>query len=62
MDHVQRPSDFHSQDWIIVIEALAEWAGPPSSVGGRRERAYELIDAIAAEQGIPASELLKQAE
>ena len=55
------PSDFHPQDWIIVIEALAQWAGAPNDqISGRRERAYDLIDAIAAEEGLPANELLRQ--
>lgn len=61
MDTLERPMDFHPQDWIIIIEALAQGAGPPDSLaGGRRERAYELIEAIAAEQGLPPGELLKQ--
>jgi hypothetical protein len=56
------PSDFHPQDWIIVIEALAQWAGAPDgAISERRERAYELIEAIAAEEGLPADELLRQA-
>ncbi len=57
----ERPGDFHPQDWIIVIEALAQWAGAPNDrISGRRERAYELVEAIAAEEGLPASELLRQ--
>lgn len=60
MEPLARPVDFHPQDWIIVVEALAQWAGRPEMVRGRRERAYELIDSIAAEQGLPPSELLFQ--
>lgn len=55
--------DFHPQDWIIIIEALAPWAGPPEEMAGERgERAYELIEAIAAEQGLTPGELLFQVD
>lgn len=54
------PGDWHPQDWIIVIEALVQWAGPPEDTGERGERAYELIEEIAEEQGLPASELVSQ--
>lgn len=54
--------DLHPQDWIIVIEALAHWAGPPDDLTPRQERAYELIEEIAAEQGLPAHELVLQSE
>lgn len=61
MDTHERPMDFHPQDWIIVIEALAQWAGPQECVAQeRRERAYELIEAIAAEQGLSPSEMIWQ--
>lgn len=55
--------DFHPQDWIIIVEALAQWAGPPDNLDNeRQERAYELIEAIAVEQGLAAYELLFQTE
>lgn len=54
------PGDWHPQDWIIVIEALAQWAGPPEETSERGERAYELIEEIAEKQGLPASELVLQ--
>jgi len=61
MDSPHRPADFHPQDWIIIIEALAQWAGAPTTLrSGRRERAYGLIDAIATEEGLPPGELLRQ--
>lgn len=60
MEPQERPSDIHPQDWIIVVEALAHWAGPPDEATGRRERAYELIEAIAAEQGLHPAELVRQ--
>jgi hypothetical protein len=56
----ERPSDFHPQDWIVVVEALAQWAGPPEEADGRRERAYELIEGIASEQDLEPSMLLSQ--
>lgn len=59
----ERTNDFHSQDWIIIIDALAMWAGPPDELkDGRNERAYELIEAIAAEQGLHPAELLLQVD
>lgn len=63
MNPGERPVDFHPQDWILIVEALAQWAGPFTSERcPREERAYELIEAIARMQGLPASELLMQAE
>lgn len=61
MNPEEYPADFHPQDWIIIIEALAQWAGPPETAKGRKERAYELIEAISAEQELPPSELIYQA-
>lgn len=58
---MDRPHEWHAQDWILVVEALAQWAGPPGEVNERGERAYELIEGIAEEQGITASELIQQA-
>ena len=60
MDPQERPSDFHPQDWILIVEALAHWAGPPDEAIGRGERAYELIEAIAAVEGLPPSEFVQQ--
>lgn len=61
MNPSERPIDFHAQDWILIVEALAQWAGPSSDQSSRREeRAYELIEAIAREQGLPPSELIFQ--
>lgn len=58
----ERTTDLHPQDWIIIIEALAQWAGPPDRLDTpRRERAYDLIELIAAEQGHSATEMLRQA-
>ena len=62
MDSQELPSDFHPQDWIIIIEALAQWAGPPDDALGRRERAYELIEGISRSEGLPLGELVRQSE
>lgn len=59
---VDRPVDWHSQDWIIVVEALAAWGGPPAEASGRQARAWELIDGVAADQGLSPDELLRQLE
>lgn len=59
----ERPSDFHPQDWILIVESLGQWAGPFTLQSSQREeRAYELIEAIAREQGVPPSELILQAD
>lgn len=54
------PKDWHPQDWIIVIEALVTWAGLPEDSDERGERAFELIEGIAEEQGLPPEELVLQ--
>lgn len=56
----QPPTDWHAQDWAIVVEALAQWAGTPQTATDREERAWELIESISADQPISASELLLQ--
>lgn len=42
------------------MEALAQWAGPPDVAKGRRDRAHELIEHIAAHQWIEPFELVLQ--
>jgi hypothetical protein len=55
------PSNVDLEDWALIIEALAQWAGNPNELlSEREERAYELIEEIAAKQGIPAEELVRQ--
>lgn len=52
-------SDLYRQDWALIIEALVIWAGDPTRLSeGRQERAYEIVETIAAEQGVPPSELI----
>lgn len=53
------PPEFRTEDWTIVVEALAYWAGSPEEASGRRERAYELIEAIADHEGVPPSDLVR---
>lgn len=63
MTSTERTIDFHPQNWIIIVEALAQWAGPPDELKDvRNERAYELIKVIAAEQGLHSADLLFQAD
>jgi hypothetical protein len=50
----------HPQDWLLVLEALVEFAGNPRTLSSREERAYELIEEIAAEQGLAPSDCILQ--
>lgn len=50
---------FHPQDWALIVEALVTWAGNPTELTEPRERhAYELVEEIAAGQGLTTSELV----
>lgn len=53
------PSELRAEDWAIVVEALAYWAGPPEQAEGRRDRAYELIETIAEREGVPPSSMIR---
>lgn len=56
-----RPADWHPQDWMLAIEALW-WFASDDLVDDRdAEAAHRLVDGIAAEQGLDASDLLLQA-
>lgn len=53
--------DLHPQDWLLVAEALVFYAGDPREFEtGREERAYELAELIAAEQGLEPHDLARQ--
>ena len=58
--------DLATQDWLIVLEALVVWAGPPADAArgttetARERRAWDLVDRIALEVGLPPDELLFQ--
>lgn len=52
-------ADFHPQDWALIVETLVTWAGNPTDLGDpRKQRAYELVEMIAADQGLTPSELV----
>lgn len=58
MSHYQ--VDWRLGDYAIVIEALAQLGGNPNALETQREqRAWTLIELLAAEAGIPAPELLE---
>lgn len=57
-----QPIDWHPQDWILVVEALCWFASDELTDAADAEDAHRLIDGIAAEQGLAASELLRQAD
>lgn len=61
--HLQlsRPIDWH-QDWIFVIKALCWFASDELTPTAEAEYAHRLVDGIAAEQGLAASELLLQTD
>ena len=53
--------EFHSQDWLLVIEALTQYAGPKIETP-RQCRAWELAEAIATREGLELSETPRQIE
>lgn len=60
--YLLRPIDWHPQDWILVIEALYWFASDELTDSADVEYAHWLVDSIAAEHGLGASELLCQAD
>ena len=56
------PHEWHPQDWCLVAYALGQFAGNPKECTEQEERAFELIEGIAAEQGVAPSELIRQLE
>lgn len=57
-----QPTEWTPQDWIFVIEALCFYATSEVVSELKYEYAHQLADEIAAQEGLPASELLLQAE
>jgi hypothetical protein len=52
MMHLESTMDFHPQDWIIIVEALTDYRRDWEEIEpNRSQRADELIEAIANEQG-----------
>lgn len=57
------PTEWHPQDWIIVIEALSEWAtAPPGEQSSRQIRAEEMILEIGEQQETHPIDLVEQAD
>lgn len=57
----EHPMDFHPMDWHIVVEALLFYINDfEPAEPARRERAWELIAAIANEQGLSPEEFLRE--
>lgn len=57
--------EFHDQDWLIVIEALASWAGNPQTLDlsdPRKARAWNLMSTIASERDFPDDRPLQQVD
>lgn len=52
-------ADLQPQEWALVAEALVSWAGNPNEIDDPREqRAYEIVEEIAAQLGCWPSELV----
>lgn len=43
--------DWHAQDWLLIAEALTQYAGPDVD-DTRDERAWQLAQEIAAREGL----------
>lgn len=57
------PTEWHPQDWIIVLEALSEWAGAPDgNQSSRQIRAEEIILEIGEQQEVHPIDLVNQAD
>ena len=57
--------EFHDQDWLIIVEALAAWGGNPNTLDSsapRKGRAWDLMSTIASEREFPDGNPLKQVE
>jgi hypothetical protein len=53
------PEDWHSQDWLLVIEALTKYAGPTID-SPRQCRAWTLAEEIATREGLVLTETPRQ--
>jgi hypothetical protein len=55
--------ELHPQDRILIIKALARYAGAPDEADtARQQRAWELIDHIGADLSLPVSEAIRQSD
>jgi hypothetical protein len=50
----------HPQDRLLIAEALVRFAGDPRDLSAREERAWELAEAITAEEGLSFDEFVFQ--
>lgn len=57
-----QPTDWHPQDWILVVEALCFYATSEVADVRDYDHAHRLVDGVAAEQGLEACDLLMQAD
>lgn len=57
------PTEWHPQDWIIVLKALSEWSTvPPGEQSSRQIRAEEMILEIGEQQEVHLRDLIEQAD
>ncbi|MFC7010049.1 hypothetical protein [Halalkalicoccus salilacus] len=56
------PADWHPQNWILAIEVLCWFESDDLVDDHDAEAAHRLVDGIAAEQGLDASDLLLQTD
>lgn len=56
------PTEWHPQDWLLIAEALIEFAGPhyDGEEPGRHERAWFLVEAIADYHSMSLVEIVDQ--
>jgi hypothetical protein len=50
----------HPQDRLLVAEALVRFAGDSRDLDAREERAWELAEAITADEGLALTEFVFQ--
>ena len=50
----------HPQDRLIIAEALVRFAGDARDLDAREKRAWELAEAITAEEGLALTEFVFQ--
>lgn len=53
---------WHPQDWLLVIEALTTHADRPATEPWRARRCDELVEAIAAQQGLDPERCVEQVD
>jgi len=53
------PDNWHSQDWLLIAEALIQYAGPAVD-DARERRAWELAERIAAREGVALKQVPRQ--